>query len=103
MQCITITLQWKQNLELGSYTNDAAVAFAKITGKDGEWKKKCLHHFLADHKIFSLWVGKNLGLVIACCQANSDYRPSKMPIKVGTVLHKFTVTAFHCEESTHWK
>ena len=74
-------------------------------------KKSVCVIFLADHKIFK-FVGGNaflgakmhfLGLVIACCQANSDYRPSKMPIKVGTVLHKFTVTAFHCEESTHWK
>ena len=62
----------------------------KITWESG-WRveKRCLHNFLADQKIASLWKKCILGhpvaeqQVTACCQTHSDYRPQKMPLTLA--------------------
>ena len=61
---------------------------------DGGWKSVLELFFgILEHK----------QQVIVCFQTHSDYGPSKMHISWHCKLCKFTVIAFHCEESTHRK
>ena len=106
-RCFTL---WKMNLELRSSTK--ATTVAKITGERG-WRvgKKCFCVvFLADQKIASSWKKVRFG---------ASYRTSKKLLLVAKhilttgiqkcllswqcKIRKFTVTAFHCEESTYRK
>jgi len=72
------------NLELQSSANATTVAVAKMTGDMG-WRveKKCLC-------IKLLLVARH---ILTMGHQNA--------FKAGSV--KFTITAFHCEESTPWK
>ena len=83
----------------------------KLPGKgDGEWGKKCLlrRFFLADPAEDRSFVEK--------MRLGASYSTSNKLLLVAMTdtfslwasenafnIHKFTVTAFHCEESTHRK
>ena len=88
------------NLELRSSTKATTVAVAEITG-DGGWKKSVFASFFGDQKIASS--GHPIARATSYCLLLDTFwlRAFTNVFKLGSV--KFTVTAFHCEESTHWK
>ena len=101
----------KLNLELRNSTNATTVAVAKITGERG-WrvgkKVSSASFFLADPAEDRSFVEK--------MRLGASYSTSNKLLLVAMTdtfslwasenafnIHKFTVTAFHCEESTHRK
>ena len=104
MLCVT----WNLNLQPWSSTNATAVAFARLTGE--RWwrkckKKKCLHRFLDDQKIVSLWkkcifLHSVASATSSCLLSDTLTTGLQNAFKDGCKLCEFTVPAFHCKVRT---
>ena len=103
--------QWKLNQELQSSTNATTVAVAKITGEGG-WRveKKCLCVIFCSPKDCEFMEKVHFGASYST--SNKLLLVARHILTTGLQkclyswqckIHKFTVTAFHCEESMHQK
>ena len=104
--CITMEVEPKTAKQ---YKCHHCCSCKKYQGKGMEGGKKVsLHRFSANQKVASLWkikcvLGHPIAWVTSYCLLPDTFwlRASTNVFKVGSV--KFTVTAFHCAESMHWK
>ena len=103
MLCITLEVEPRT---VEQYNCNCCCVWKNYRGNEMEDRKKSLHHFLADEKTVSAW--KKMYFLAwatsSCLLPDALWlKAFKNVLKVDCELDKFTVIAFHCEESMHHK